>query len=314
MKKKISLKLAVLVLLCGILGYIGVYVAPLLMLLPAVLAFLLLQGNLTLSLLALALACGGALWADPVNAGYSLALFVPAFAALAFYFKRKLSYRGAVAALGLCFSVARYATYCLPSILAGQDAFAQIRELLEQITKMYMSVGEMMGVTLPESAPVFIGEMAPQMTMMTAIAPALLFAFLNVLLLRLVCTRSGVELRPMAPYYHWRLSKESLIGAGILVAGAIIVRLMALTYATAISAAIETILVCEFAFNGFCYSDFVAIQILHQSTGRRVFRYVLYLLFMMYGLTFIFLAIIGLADCIFSLRARFKNLPPNPNP
>ncbi len=312
MKNTFSLKTAAFIALCGVLAFLGAYAAPLLMILPALLALALLHGGALIGVLAFAAACLGAFLAASADVLYIVAIFAPAAALLAFFFKRKLPYRSALAAVGGTLAAARYLSYCLPSILAGQEAYAQIRELLEQITRAYVSMGQLVGVTLPESAPALIADMAPQMTMISAIAPALLFAFLNILFLRALCVKRGIELRPMARYYDWKLSKESLIGAGILTAGMIVVRLMSLTHAPAISTAIETILLCEFAFNGFCYTEHNAVKILRQPLGRRVLRYILYFFLMLYGISLVFLAIVGLADCIFSLRARFDKPPQRP--
>ena len=312
MKNSFSVKTAGYIAICGVLAFLGVFLSPLLMLLPAALAFAALSMGPVSAVLAAAAACGGAALAAPGETGYVLLMFLPAAMLLTFFFARKQSYRSTVGALSVAFAAGRYLSYCLPSILAGREAYAQVRDLLEQITTMYVSFGQIVGVTLPESAPALIADMAPQMTMIAAIAPAILFAFLNVVLLRAVCVKRGIELRPMAPYYEWRLSKESLLGAGILTAGAIVVRLMSLKYAPAISTAVETILICEFAFNGFCYTEFASVKIMRQSVGRRVLRYILYFLLAMYGISFIFLAIVGLADCLFSLRARLSGPPQNP--
>ncbi len=296
---------------CGLLGFIGVYLMPVLELLPLLLAFIMLgTGQPALAALSAAAACFGAYYASPAGFGYSLAVFVPASIILTIFFRYKKPYRTAASAVALCLAVSRYLSYCLPSIMAGEEAFYQIRTLLEQITQAYVSFGQMMGVQLSEAAPALIADMAPQMTMIAAIAPAMLFGFINVLGCYLLCKKRGVALRPMAPYYEWKLSRDSLIGAAILTAGMIVVRLMSLKYAMAISAAVETIIVCEFAFNGFCYSEFLSVKIMKQSTGRRVLRYILYVLFVPYSI--VVLAILGLADGILSLRARFTNMPPNP--
>lgn len=306
MKTTVSIRAAGVLFFAFLLAYLGVRaLAPCLFLLPALLAYPILRGQRGLALFTFAAAVLGVLAASAQEAGYMLAAFLPAALLLALFFRRGLPYRSALSALALCFALARYAMLCLPSLLAGEEAYAAVRAQIALVMEAYVQMGSLVGLAPSAALAALMEEMAPEITMVVVIAPALLFALLNVLLLRFACVRTGIELRPMAPYYEWRLSKESLTGALILLGGALIVRFFSLKNAAAVSTAIETLLLCQFALNGFCYMDFMALQVLRQPPWRRAMRYVLYGLFFMYGATVIYLAVMGLLDCLLSLRARY---------
>lgn len=309
MKATFSTKNFLLLLLVGVMAFAGTYMTPMLMLLPVLLIYLGFCGGTPLTLLGCVLACVCVWLCDASLALYAIFMFLPATVALMMMLARKMPYRSAVAAASMCFGAARYMYYCLPALLAGRDAFSDVSEMLEQVAKLYVSIGSAVGVTLPDSVPAYIADMAPQMTMMASIAPAMLFAFLDVLLLYILGTRAQRPLRKMAPVYAWRLTRESLIGSGILAAGAIAVRLLSLKYASAIIAAIEMVILGQYAFNGFCLNEFIGTKVLKQSSARRVLRYVFYILLMPYSL--LLLGVMGLADCAFSMRARFT-APPKP--
>lgn len=309
MKNTFTPKILGLLLLVCAMAFAGTYMTPLLMLLPVVLIYLGLCAGAVFTALGCALACAFTWLAGAQGALYGIFMFLPATLVLMVMSGNKMPHRSTVAALSLCFGTARYMYYCLPALLAGRGAFEDISLMLEQVSQLYVSFGNAMGVVLPDALPAYIADMAPQMTMIASIAPAMIFAFLNVLLLHTLGTKTQRPMRPMAPVYEWRLTRESLIGAGILAIGAIAVKLLSLKYAPAITAAIEVVILGEFAFNGFCYSEFIGAKVLGQSTTRRVLRYAFYILLMPYSL--ILLGVMGLTDCAFSMRARFT-APPKP--
>lgn len=288
--------------LIGLCGIAGLYVSPLLYLLPALMAFTLcFPAGCTL--LALAIATAGTALLSGAEWMYGLAYFLPATAVLVLCVRKKLSYRGAVMGASACFAIARYMDICLPSLLAGKDAFALMREVMTQITASVVSMAEATGHPIPAQTAALVVDFTPQFTVLMVLLPALLFGFADVLLARFLCLRGGMELRPMAKMRHWQLSTDDLIGAGILTAGAIAVRVMALRYAGAIIWAIELILLAEFALNGLCYTVFTNQVIRRRSTTGCVVQYLLYALFLPYSL--FMLAILGLAECLLKLRRRY---------
>ncbi len=309
METKIPIKRILFIIALGLWGALGGLFVPVLLLLPVALAYVALCWGGAYTLFAFVAAGAGAAFAAGPQAPYALALLLPAAAALIVFFQRRLAYRSAVGCVTACFAIAYYLELCLPSLLAGQDAYAAMRELTRQVLSLYDAMGAAMGYTLPAAFSAALLDMTPQFTMITVMATAMAFAFANVLLLRYAAQKGGARLRPMAKLWDWRLTRESLVGAGILAVGAIAVRVLALTNAGAITVTIEMILLGEFALNGFCYSEYISRVLTRQSGARRALRYAIYILFFPYSL--VVLCLTGIAECIFNLRDRLKNLPTN---
>lgn len=302
------------VLALGLWGALGGIFVPALLLLSAALAYVALCYGGVYTPAAFLLASAGAAFTAGSQALYALALLLPAAVVLTFFFQKKLPYRTALACVTACFAVAYYVELCLPSLLAGKDAYDAMRELTRQVLSLYEAMGEVgksMGYAfaIPAVVSAALLDMTPQLTMITIMATAMTLAFADVLLLERFARKHGAQLKPMAKLWDWRITRESLVGAGILAAGAIAVRLLALKNAGAIVVTIEMILLGEFSLNGFCYSEYISRVIVRQSGARRAFRYVLYILFFPYSL--IVLCLSGVAECVFNLRGRMKNLPTN---
>ncbi|MDO5111237.1 MAG: hypothetical protein Q4E65_02920 [Clostridia bacterium] len=303
------MKRILVIIALGLWGAAGGIFVPVLLLLPVALAYVALCWGGMYTVAAFVAACAGVGLVTGVQAPYAIAMLLPAAAALVLLFKNQSPYRSAVGCLTALFAVAYYLELCLPSLLAGEDAYAAMRELTGQVLTLYEAMGKVVGYSLPPAFSAVLLDMTPQLTMITVMATAMAYAFADVLLLRWIALKGGAKLRPMAKLWDWRLTKESLMGAGILVAGAIAVRLLSLKNAGAIVVTIEMILLGEFALNGFCYSEYMSRVFVRQSSGRQALRYVLYVLFFPYSL--IVLCLTGIAECVFNLRDRLKNLPTN---
>lgn len=314
MDTRISVKRMIVIVALGLWGALGGIFVPALLLLSAALAYVSLCYGGVYTAAAFLLASAGAVFTAGSQALYALALLLPAAIVLTLFFKQKLPYRSAVACVTACFAIAYYLELCLPSLLAGEDAYAAMRDLTKQVLSLYETMGEIsktMGYAfaIPAVVSAALLDMTPQLTMITIMATAMTFAFTDVLCLERLARKGGAQLKPMAKLWDWRVTRESLVGAGILAGGAVAVRLLALKNAGAIVVTIEMILLGEFALNGFCYSEYVSRVIVRQTGARRALRYVLYILFFPYSL--IVLCLSGVAECIFNLRDRMKNLPIN---
>lgn len=288
--------------LIGLCGVAGLYISPLLFLLPALLALTLCYPP-PCTLLSLALSVAGTVLLSGARWVYGLAYFLPAAAVIALCFRKKLPHRSAVTGVSACFAVARYMDLCLPSLLEGKEAFAFMRETIAQMAELFTGMAETVGYPLTSQAAAIIVDMTPQITVMVVLIPALLYGLADVLIARALCLRAGMRLKPMAKMRDWQLSRDDLIGAAILIAGGIGVRVAALRYADAIIWAIWIILLAKFSLNGLCYTVFTNQVIRHRGVGGCVVQYLIYALFLPYSL--FILAILGLADCLLKLRLRY---------
>jgi len=303
-----GLKALLFSLLIGILGpvlaYFGIYV----MLVPALLAFVFFAWGEVCFLVSLGVLSGGFLLLFGLNWvfwAYLLCVLLGT-ALLILGLKRKMPYRHMVIALSFLFVFFQYSCLCLPSILAGEDTFAQMRAVMDSMILLIEEAYMQMGMAAPDFSLVY--AMLPDLTVLCILGPAMGFGFLDVLVAYGLCKKwTKQSLRPMAKLPYWQLPRSFLTGAMILSLGGIAINALDLKDAGAMCMAIECILILPFALGGFAFREFNGTVVRKYSRNRRIFGYVLYAFCMPY--TLFFLALTGAADLGFRLRERYTSDP-----
>ncbi|MEG1548278.1 MAG: DUF2232 domain-containing protein [Clostridia bacterium] len=310
-ERKVSFMHILFAALIGSAAFLGAYVPLLLLLLPAFLAFVAVAwGNVCFAIALAAAAigvytgCGGVI----VSALYDIAIFAPAAVIIALVINKKQPHRVGVAAASGALALGGYLLLCLPSLLAGKDPFALLTEgmvsIVESLTAVFKSMSEVpVGMADALEYIQLLPSMVPEMATMLLVGAAMVAGFANYIIAYALSRRTVKELKPMAPFRLWQLSRSFTWGALILLLGAMIVTNRGMINAAAISVAVQTILVGPFALSGMCFFEFIASVRAGSGALIRIVVYAAVALMMPYSI--IGLAIIGMADRIFHIRKKY---------
>ncbi len=307
----VSVKFILWSLLIGLgIGLAGTFLTPALLLAPAVLAFLLAAWGPWCAGAALAAAlCACGLIGGVPAAGYMAATALPAGLIIGLCLRGKKPYRTAVTASAFALGAALYAMLCLNSILAGEDPFYGMRELLAAVGNSVGEIAAMMQAGEETVAAVtqtmaLMKEGAAQLTVGYVFIGGMLFGLLDVAFAHALCKKAGLSLKPMAPMPLWQLSKNYTWASLTALVGALAVMLLGLDNADAVFVAAECVVLGPLALMGFCLMDFMTRLGRPGSKGRRIFLYVATLLLLPYSV--LLLAAFGLTDRFMKTRRRYK--------
>ena len=302
-------------------GVAGVFATPALLLAPAFLAYLFAAWGLWYALFALAAALAAGLGLGGAEACLSLfAAFVPASLAIGLGLKGNKPYRTMAVTSALALGASLYVILCLGSILAGEDPFFAVGELMAAVGDTVFSMAEALQ---PEEAALdavrlTIAQMkdgAAQLAMAYVCAGGMLFGLVDTVVAQGLCKKAGLKLRPMAPMPLWQLSRNYTWASFAALAGALAVLLLKLNNADAVFMAAECVVLGPLALMGLCFLDFLTRLGRPGGRGRRVVLYAGVVLLLPYSV--LMLSVTGLVDRFMKLRARYrpnqKKTPPGDN-
>ena len=316
---KPSFKQVALSILIGLMGYVGAYMPILLLLMPALLGFVLAAwGGVCFAFgaaTAAALTFGLLGLADGLSV---LAVFLPAAFIIGFYLKKKQPYRTAVVAASLALAVGYYCLICLPGVLAGEGPFKLMEDFFLSMAKMLETQAAPLleaGILLEEDLTL-VADMARSMSLMAAEMTvgsigilSMGFGLLDVLIARMLAKRT-VELKPMAPFYRWQLSKQYTVIAFLALGTALFTYLFKLNNAGAVFVAAECVVLLPVVLMGLCFLEFLSKVPGSGGNVRRILTYVCVVLLIPYSLAF--LLVIGFIDRAARIRRRVR-LPEEKN-
>lgn len=311
--KKPSFKQAALSVVIGLMGFAGVYMPILLLLLPAFFGFLLaawggicfLIGALTAAVLTFALL--GA--ADALG---MLLVFLPAGIIIGFCLHGKKPYRSAVIGASLALALGYYCLICLPGMLSGDGPFYAMEQLFLGMADMIAAQAQPLteaGLLLEGDVTVIadtirsMSLLAPEMTVLSLSLLGMGFGFLDVLIARMLA-KNAVQLRPMAPFCKWQLSKQYTAINLTAFFAALICLVFGLNNAGAVLVAAECVCVFPMMLMGVCFLEFLSRIPGSGGKVRRILTYVCVALLLPYSL--IFLLLMGFLDRVIRIRKRVR--------
>lgn len=308
-------RIALSILLGGI-AVLGIYADAVFLLLPAIYGFVwaawgsaCVAAALGTAAVALFACFGGSL-----DALYALGLFVPASLCVGYCLRNKKPYRTAAVSAAAAIAAGCYCLLCLPSIIAGKGPFAGVEEMLLAVADAMKEVGGQLtgsGTAVAPEAVENVVEsirsaslLAPEITCAMIVASGMAFGLLDVVLARRMAFVAKVELRPMAPFGLWQLSKNYTVSACVLLAAAVVTLLLRLNNASAVLIVAECVVLLPILLMGMCFMDFLTRVTAGNGALRRAISYVCIILLFPYSA--VLLLILGLVDRVTRLRRRFR--------
>jgi len=300
-------------ILIGLCGFAGAYMPLLLLLMPALLAFVLAAwggicfavGTGTAAILTFVLL--GA--ADGVSV---LVVFLPAAFIIGRCLSSRKPYRSAVIGSTLALAAGYYCLICLPGILAGESPFLVMEQFFLSMADMLAAQAAPLlesGLILEEDVALMVDMtrslslMAPEMTVGSIAILSMGFGLLDVLIARMLTKRS-MDLRPMAPFHRWQLSRQYTVISFLALGTALVTYLFKLSNASAVFIAAECVVLLPVVLMGLCFLEFLSKIPGSGGNVRRILTYVCIVLLIPYSLAF--LLVIGFIDRLARIRRRVR--------
>lgn len=306
-------KLFITVLLGGAILLMAAYFQLGLIFAPAAVAFVGTAWGVPMALV-LAAICLGGLFAMAGTAGLTTAaMFLPAGVIIWVCLKKRLAYRTAASLAAAAEALALYALTCLPSMLSGGSPFDMYREYMAVFGDAMILTGEQMAVSGEIAEAIakyaaYMEVMAPDIAVFTMIALGMISGLVCTVLARLMCKKAKAELKPMAPFSHWQLTREFTWGCMVLIIGALVCGLLNVNNASAILIAIESIVGGPYCLMGICL---VAFAVKYRVRGGGVLAVAIIGLVLMFPYSVYGLAFMGMADRAFKMRKNMLSAKKN---
>lgn len=301
-----------LCVLFGLAAVLGVYAETVFLLLPAVFGFAWAAWGgiccaVCIGTAAAALsACFGL-----TETLYALALFAPASLCVGYCLRFGKPYRVAAVSAAAAITAGYYCLICLPSVLAGEGPFAGMEATLLALADSLEKMGDPLALTgalaSTENMVKTIRAMsllAPEITCIAITSFGMAFGLINVVLARRMALAAKVQLRRMAPFPLWHLSRNYTIGSLVLLGAALLTLLLRLNNANAVLVMAECVVFLPLMLMGVCFMDFLTHIMGGNGALRRALFYICIVLLFPYSA--IFLLILGFVDRISTFRQRFR--------
>lgn len=303
------------ILLCALFGLVavlGIYLDAVFPLLPAVFGFVWAAwGGICCAVsiataAAVLFACAGA-----TQTLYALALFAPASLCIGYCLRHEKPYRTAAVGAAAALAAGYYCSLCLPSILAGEEPFAGMEATILAFADAFAEMGGQLsqaatGDTVNTAVEMLraMSLLAPEITCAVIACLSMGFGLFDVVLARRLAYAAKVQLKPMAPFPLWQLSKHYTVLSLLLLGTALVTLLLQLSNAGAVFVFAECVVFLPLMLMGVCFMDFLTRVLRGNGALRRVLFYACIVLLFPYST--IFLVILGLVDRISKFRRRFR--------
>ena len=229
---------------------------------------------------------------------------------------RRMSNSDTALILAGVFLVGLYATFCLPGILAGRGAFADIQSAMSSLIAMDRE-------TLAQMPQIDANVAKSIMDMLNLIyesvpigfvAVLCLFASImglgNLLFFRLFCRKHPeISISPMRPFREWTLPNSTTLGLFALLVLSLIAELADWTFADGFAMTANILVALPLFLQGLCVVDYFIVRAQKNLTTTRILIY--------FGIVVLFryaamaLLLIGCFEQIFHIRLRMSTLPPS---
>ena len=237
--------------------------------------------------------------------GYAAMLLSQSFI-IAFVFKTKGAYRTAVAYCVFAASLSQYCATCLMPLIELGDPFAHYTEFATYFADALLNSGAELG--LEQGAldqlgylAAYMKRCAPDIAVISIVGTSMLGGLLNVIIAKGLCKKFKTDLKKMAPFHKWQLSRSFHKGSLILVAGALIISFTSINNVTAIMMAISLIVIGPYALMGLC---FLVFSFKFRKKGRGIIMASSIMMLLLFPYSLYGLCLMGLADRLMGIRRR----------
>lgn len=221
-------------------------------------------------------------------------------------FKKKGAYRTAVAYCVFTAALSQYCATCLMPLIELGDPFAHYTEFATYFADALLNSGAELGLEQGaldqlEYLAAYMKRCAPDIAVISIVGTSMLAGLLNVIIAKGLCKKFNTDLKKMAPFHKWQLSRSFHKGSLILVAGALIISFTSINNVTAIMMAISLIVIGPYALMGLCFLVF-SFKFRKKGRGIIIASSVMMLALLPYSLYG--LCLMGLADRLMGIRRR----------
>ena len=208
-----------------------------------------------------------------------------------------------------------YASVCLPGILAGKGAFADVQAAVAPLFDFYHSaLAQMPGVDSQAAALLTETLDAYSKAIPSMVVPALcifsgVLGLSNLLFFRLFSRKHAqITLSPMRAFRDWTLPRSMTFGLFALLIGSLILEWTGWAYADSLSNTVDAIVGMPLLLQGLCVVDFLISRSPKNVTLGRALAYSA--IGVLFGLAQTPLILVGCFDQIFRFRDRMRGVPP----
>ena len=229
---------------------------------------------------------------------------------------RRMSNSDTALILAGVFLVGLYATFCLPGILAGRGAFADIQTMMHslmasdaEMIKQMPWVDENMAKSFTDTMNM-IYESIPIGFVAVLCVFSSITGLSNLLFFRLFCKKHPeIAISPIRPFREWTLPNSTTLGLFAILVLSLIAELADWTYADGFAMTANILVAMPLFLKGLCVVDYFIVRSGKNITTIRVLIYIGTAVLFQY--TAMALLLIGCFDQIFRIRLRMSTLPPS---
>jgi len=229
---------------------------------------------------------------------------------------RHMSHSDTALILAGVFLVGLYATLCLPGVLAGRGAFADIQSATSSLiatdraTLAQMpQIDENMVKSITDTLDL-IYESIPVGFVAVLCVFASIMGLGNLLFFRLFCRKHPeISISPIRPFREWTLPNSTTLGLFFLLVLSLIAEFADWSYADGFAMTANILVALPLFLQGLCVVDYFIVRSKKNITMTRVLIYAGTIILFQY--TAMALLLIGCFDQIFHIRLRMSTLPPS---
>jgi len=298
-------------LLIGALGAGCSYVPLLLLLVPGCMAWLILSRGWLALLGAMTITIAGtlAIFGTPYLVFPGIILL--GALCLTILLRRKAPYFQSAMICAALYTVMFYALICLPGILGGRGAFADLQQIFSQTADQVRLSGALFPA---DQIDALLAQLTYIEIQIPIVLPGLLCAvgavmsLVNLLICKRLCVRTGAPVKDMTLFCFWRAPKSFFIGCIVMLIGCVIGDYMQLPAMDAVWFAVQAIILVPFIVQGLAFLHFW----LHlRRAPRPAFVFLYVLLVLSYPSTLTLLTFLGFLEQLLGLRKRFRYNKPS---
>jgi len=229
---------------------------------------------------------------------------------------RRMSHSDTALVLAGVFLVGLYATFCLPGILAGRGAFADIQNAMNSLIAMDReTIAQMPQIDTNMAKSIMdtldmIYESIPIGFVAVLCVFASIMGLSNLLFFRLFCKKHPeIAISPMRPFRDWTLPNSTTLGLFALLVLSLIAELADWTYADGFAMTANILVALPLFLQGLCVVDYFIVRSQKNITLTRILIYFGTIILFRY--TAMALLLIGCFEQILHIRMRMSTLPPS---
>lgn len=254
------------------------------------------------------------IYATEAAAGLTLAATIAAGLIYWMMTKRESNTYTALTLSGV-FLVGLYTAVCLPGILAGRGAFADVQNVVNSLVAVYrgalnqMTEIDAQTVSLFSTALDAFSEQVPNMIVSALCIVSGVLGLGNLLFFRLFCCkRSEIEISPMRPFKDWTLPRSMTFGLFTLLIASLAMEWAGWAFAEGFSNVVNVLVGMPLLLQGLCVVDFMIDRTGKKVTFKRALTYIA--VGILFSIAETPLILVGCFDQIFRFRDRLRGVPP----